>query len=92
MLQFRLLLVFDSFGRSLAQMEKDYTKPQLRACFLRAYPDRTIVTNTFPVQDHGTAVCGCYAVLVGRLFVDEEGSVEATLARLRDFFSARHSS
>ena len=32
-------------------------------------------------------MCGRYAVLVGRLFVEEEGSEEATLARLRDLFS-----
>ena len=32
-------------------------------------------------------MCGRYAVLVGRLFVEEEGSVEATLARLRDLFN-----
>ena len=46
-----------------------------------------VVTNTLAVQDRGTAVCGCFAVLVGRLFVEKEGSVEATLARLRDLFS-----
>ena len=54
---------------------------------LRVYPDRTIVTNTFAVQDRGTAVCGCYAVLVGWLFIEEEGSVVATLTRLRDWFN-----
>ena len=68
-------------------MEKDYTEPQLRACFFRPYPDSTIVTNTFAVQDRGTAVCGRYAVLVGQLFVVEEGSVGATLAHLQDLFS-----
>ena len=82
-----LLLVFDSFGRSLAQMEKDYTELQLRAYFLWAYPDRTVVTNAFAVQDRSTAVCGHYAVLGGRLFVEEEGPVETTLASLRDLFS-----
>ena len=64
-----LLLILDSFKRSLAEMEKDYTQPQLPACFLRAYSDRTIVTNTFTVQDLGTAVCGRYAILVARLFI-----------------------
>ena len=39
------------------------------------------------VQDRDTAVCGLYAVLVGRLFVEEEGSEEGTLAYLRDLFS-----
>ena len=55
-----LLLVFDSFGRSLAQMEKDYTEPQLRASFLWAYPDSAIVTNTF--AGPGSGYCCVWAL------------------------------
>ena len=44
-----------------------------------------MVTNTFSVQIQATAVCGRYAVLVGRLFI-EESSVEGLLKRLRGVF------
>ena len=74
-------------GARWRRWEKEYIEPQLRAYFLWPYPNRTIVTNTFAVQDRGPAACGRYAVLVGQLFVEEEGSVEETLARLRDLFS-----
>ena len=71
---------FDSSGRSLAQMEQYYTGTQLWAIFLRAYFDHVIIRNTSAVQYRSTAMCGRYAVLVGRLFIEEEGSLQATSA------------
>ena len=45
-------------------MEQDYTEPQLLACFLQAYPNSIMITNSFAVQDCYTAVCGHYAAPV----------------------------
>ena len=83
------VLVFDSFGRSLEQMEQNYTEPKLKQFFLEAFPDCWISTNTQVIQDRSTAVCGRYAILVGRLF-SKGGSIENVLQQLgRDVFQ-RH--
>ena len=66
------VLVFDSFGRTLEQMEQNYTEPNLKQFFLDAFPDCRISTNTQVIQDRSTAVCGRYAILVGQLFSKEE--------------------
>ena len=63
-----MILVFDSFGRSLYTMEQDYTEPALCDFFKEAYADCKIITNTQAVQDRSTAVCGWYAILMGKLF------------------------
>ena len=63
-----VILVFDSFGRSLYTMEQDYTEPALCDFFKEAYADCKIITNTQAVQDRSTAVCGWYAILMGKLF------------------------
>ncbi len=82
-----LVLLCDSFGRPLSQMEADYTEPNLRRYFLQAYPNHTIVTNTQPLQESGTGVCGRYAVLVGCLFTSgREGSVSGILKHLGKLF------
>ena len=78
------VLVFDSFGRSLEQLERDYTKPHLKQYFVEAYPDCEIVTNTQALQDTSTAVCGRY-VLVGLLF--SQGSIDEVLERLQQTFT-----
>ena len=64
----RTVLVFDSFGRTLRQMEVDYTEPHLERFFLEAYPDCRLYTNTQVLQHVSTAVCGHYAILMGKLF------------------------
>ena len=76
------MLVFNSFGRALAEKSEAYTDPQLRRCFLAAFPERVMVTNTFAVQSRATAVREHHVVLAGWLFI-EEGSVEGLLKRLR---------
>ena len=80
------VLVFDSFGRSLAQMEQDYTEPHFKRYFIEAYPECEIVTNTQILQDRSTAVCGHYAILVGKLFT--EYGIDKTLAVLRREFTS----
>lgn len=62
------ILVFDSFGRSLEQIERDYTEPNFKQYILNVFPDCKISTNTQVLQDKSTAVCGRYAILVGCLF------------------------
>ena len=49
------VLVFDSFGRSLNQIEQDYTEPNLKRYFHDAFPNCRISTSTQVVQDaeHG---------------------------------------
>ena len=81
------VLVFDSFGRSLEQMEQNYTEPKLKQFFLDAFPDCWISTNTQVIQDRSTAVCGRYAILVGRLF-SKGGSIENVLQQLGQMFSS----
>ena len=81
------VLVFDSFGRSLEQMEQNYTEPKLKQFFLEAFPDCWISTNTQVIQDRSTAVCGRYAILVGRLF-SKGGSIENVLQQLGEMFSS----
>ena len=81
------VLAFDSFGRSLEQMELDYTEPNLKQFFLDAFPDCRISTNTQVMQDRSTAVCGRYAILVGRLF-SKGGSIENVLQQLGEMFSS----
>ena len=81
------VLVFDSFGRSLEQMEQNYTEPKLKQFFLDTFPDCRISTNTQVMQDRSTAVCGRYAILVGRLF-SKGGSIENVLQQLGEMFSS----
>ena len=80
------VLVFDSFGRTLARMEQDYHEPGLERYFAEAYSDCTLCTNTQVLQDTTTAVCGYYAVFVGRLF--SEGGIEKTLHALSKLFDS----
>ena len=80
------VLVFDSFGRSLEQMEQNYTEPNLKQFFLDAFPDCRISTNTQVIQDRSTAVCGRYAILVGQWF-SKVGSIENVLQQLEEMFS-----
>ena len=79
------VLVFDSFGRSLEQMEQNYTEPNLKWFFSDAFPHCRISTNTQIIQDRSTAVCGRYAILVGRLF-SKGGSIENVLQQLEGMF------
>ena len=79
------LLIFDSFGRSLEQMEVDYTEPRFKQYFFEAYPECHMFTNTQVVQDRSTAVCGHYAILVGKWF--SLYGIDATLTLLRDMFT-----
>ena len=81
------VLVFDRFGRSLEQMEQNYTEPKLKQFFLEAFPDCWISTNTQVIQDRSTAVCGRYAILVGQLF-SKGGSIENVLQQLGQMFSS----
>ena len=62
------LLCFDSFGRSLSQMEISYSEPKFQQYILNALPGCAVFTNTQAIQNHATAVCGWYAILVGKLF------------------------
>ena len=80
-------MVFDSFGRSLEQMEQNYTEPNLKQFFLDAFPDWRISTNTQVIQDRSTAVCGRYAILVGQLF-SKGGTIENVLQQLGEMFSS----
>ena len=61
-------LVFDSFGRSLSQMEISYSEPKFQQYILNALPGCAVFTNTQAIQNRATAVCGWYAILVGKLF------------------------
>lgn len=79
------LLVFDSFGRTLRQMEIDYTEPRLESYFHLAYPECELYSNTQVLQDMSTAVCGHYAILVGKLFASL--GIDETLATLRRTFT-----
>ena len=79
------LLIFDSFGRSLEQMEIDYTEPRFKLYFFQAYPECRIFTSRQVVQDRSTAVCGHYAILVGKLF--SLHGIDATLTWLRERFT-----
>ena len=79
------VLVFDSFGRTLRQMEVDYTEPGLEQYFTLAYPDCTLYTNTQVLQNTSTAVCGHYAILAGRLF--SALGIDGMLATLRESFT-----
>ena len=81
------VLVFDSFGRSPEQMEQNYTEPNLKQFFLDAFPDCRISTNTQVIRDRSTAVCGRYAILIGRLF-SKGGSIENVLQQLGEMFSS----
>ena len=81
------VLVFDSFGRSLEQMEQNYREPKFKQFFLDVFPDCRISTNTQVIQDRSTAVCGRYAILVGQLF-SKGGSVENVLQQLGQMFSS----
>ena len=80
------VLVFDTFGRSLEQIEINYTEPHFKRYLIEAFPDCQISTNTQVLQDTCTAVCGRYAILVGRLFSHDK-SIERVLQRLREMFS-----
>ena len=80
------VLVFDSFGRSLNQIEQDYTEPNLKRYFHDAFPNCRISTSTQVVQDQSKAVCGRYAILVGQLF--SRGSIEYVLQQLAHMFSS----
>ena len=80
------VLVFDTFGRSLEQIEINYTEPHFKRYLIEAFPDCQISTNTQVLQDTSTAVCGRYAILVGRLFSHDK-SIERVLQRLREMFS-----
>lgn len=79
------ILVFDSFGRSLSQMELDYTEPRFKRYFVEAYPECDIFTNTQVLQDRSTAVCGWYAILVGKSF--SKGGIDNTLKNLERAFT-----
>ena len=81
------VLVFDSFGRSLEQMEQNYTEPKLKQFFVDAFPNCRISTNRQVIQDRSTAVCGRYAIVVGQLF-SKGGSVENVLQQLGQMFSS----
>ena len=80
------VFVFDSFGRSLEQLEQNYTEPNLKQFLLDAFPNCRISTNTQAIQDRSTAVCGRYAILVGQLF-SKRGSIENVLQQLEEFSS-----
>ena len=80
------VLVFDSFGRTLRQMESDYTEPRFEEYFMRAYPHCRLYTNTQVLQDTRTAVCGWYAILVGKLFSSR--GIDGTLQTLRRTFTS----
>ena len=79
-------LVFDSFGRSLDGIEESYTEPYFKQYVLNALPHCTVYTNTQVLQHHDTAVCGHYAILVGRLFARSK-SIETVLRELGRMFS-----
>ena len=81
------VLVFDSFGRSLNQIEQDYTEPNLKRYFHDAFPNCRISTSTQVVQDQSTAVCGRYAILVGQWF-SKGRSIENVLQQLAHMFSS----
>lgn len=78
------VLVFDSFGRALKQMEIDYTEPNLQQYFIQAYSNETIITNTFEIQNRTTAVCGRYAILAGRLFAKD--GIDGVITGFRGLF------
>ena len=79
------ILIFDSFGRNLSQMEVDYTEPHFERYFRDAYPDRKLYSNIQVLQNRSTAVCGHYAILVGKLFSSH--GIDDTLNILRHHFS-----
>ena len=79
------LLVFDSFGRSLEQMELDYTEPYFKHYIVEAYPECPIFTSTQVLQHRSTAVCGYYAILVGMLF--SLHGIDKTLSLLTELFT-----
>ena len=81
------ILIFDSFGRNLQQMELDYTEPRLTEYFMNAYGGGhcELYTNTQVLQHTSTAVCGHYAILMGRLF--SEHGLRGALETLRDEFT-----
>ena len=79
------ILIFDSFGRNLSQMEVDYTEPHFERYFRDAYPDRKLYSNMQVLQNRSTAVCGRYAILVGKLF--SSPGIDDTLNILRRHFS-----
>ena len=79
------VLVFDSFGRTLRQMELDYTEPQFEWYFRRAYPNCTLYTNTQILQNTSTAVCGWYTILVWKLF--SRHGIDETLNELQRVFT-----
>ena len=79
-------LVFDSFGRSLQEMEFSYTEPKLEEFVLKSLPDCTVYTSTQVIQNNATAVCGHYAILVGKLF-SRYGSIDTVLEILAKTFS-----
>lgn len=65
-------------------MEEEYTEPNLCEYFIQAYPDRTLITNAFAVQNRSTNVCRHYAVLMVRMFI--EGSVEGVCQGFKELF------
>ena len=80
------VLVFDTFGRSLQQIEINYTEPHFKRYLIEAFPDCQISTNTQVLQDTSTAVCGRYAILVGRLFSPWQIYWKSTPMSQRDVF------
>ena len=80
------ILVFDSFGRNLKQMERDYTEPHLERYFMEAYPDCELYTNTQVLQHTSTAVCGRYAILMGQLFSSQ--GIDSALETLKRTFTS----
>ena len=79
-------LVFDSFGRSLSQMEISYSEPNFEKYILNALPGCTVFTNTQAIQNRATAVCGWYSILVGKLFSTYE-NIDDVLEYLAKTFS-----
>ena len=79
-------LVFDTFGRSLSQMEISYSEPKFQQYILNALTDCTVFTNTQKIQNRTTAVCGWYAILVGKLFSTYE-KIDDVLEYLAKTFS-----
>ena len=80
------VLIFDSFGRTLHDMERDYTEPGLARYFRQACPNCALYTNTQVLQDTSTAVCGRYAILMGTLFSSQ--GIDQALHTLQRAFTA----
>ena len=80
-------MVFDSSGRSLEQMEQNYTEPNLKQFFLVSQTAGYPLTHKSYRIGARPAVCGRYAILVGQLF-SKGGSVANALQQREDIVSS----